>query len=78
MALRIISIVGTRPQILKLAPLSKHLDYENIFDHTVIHTGQHYDDNLSKNHFNSLEIRQPDYNLKFIRYYDNKIRRNNN
>ena len=60
--MKIISIVGTRPQFLKLAPLSKKFEEYKI-GHKVIHTGQHYDKEMSDNLFKVLNINEPDYLL---------------
>jgi len=63
--MKIITIVGTRPQFLKLAPLSKTFDENNI-DNIIIHTGQHYDKEMSENLFNTLEIKKPNYLIEKI------------
>lgn len=60
--MRIASIVGARPQFIKAAPLSKRLRREH--REVLIHTGQHYDQELSSIFFDQLKIPRPDYNLK--------------
>lgn len=62
--MKIISIVGTRPQFLKLAMLSKEIDKNDNIIHQVIHTGQHYDTEMSEDIFNILNIKPPEYLLK--------------
>lgn len=58
---KICTIVGTRPEIIKLSSVIKLLDmYTN---QTIIHTGQHYDYELNKVFFNDLNIREPDFYL---------------
>ena len=56
-------IVGTRPQIIKTQPLVNSL-LKNGFSVKIIHTGQHYDYNLSQSFFKELKIKNPSVNLE--------------
>ncbi len=58
---KIITILGTRPEIIKLSCLINELD-QNI-DHKLVHTGQNYDYELNEIFFNELQVRKPDYFL---------------
>jgi len=69
--LKIISVVGARPNFMKVAPIHRefqkfklvwHLTDPKV-NHLICHTGQHYDDNMSKVFFNDLELPKPDYYL---------------
>lgn len=61
--MKIISIVGTRPQFLKLCPMSTEFNKYDDIQHIVIHSGQHYDSELSDELFKVLKIKEPDYML---------------
>ena len=61
--MKIVSIVGARPQFIKLAPIAKTARQRG-HEHIVIHTGQHYDYRMSKVFFDELEIAEPDHNLE--------------
>jgi len=58
--LKVASIVGARPNFIKLVALAPHLERD---DHIIIHTGQHYDYELSKIFFKELSIPEPNYFL---------------
>lgn len=61
--MKIMSIIGTRPEIIKMAPIIAEIDKREI-NQVVLHTGQHYDKEMSDNFFRDLEIRAPDYNIQ--------------
>ena len=61
--MKIVSIVGARPQFIKAAPVSTALLARGIREY-LVHTGQHYDDNMSGQICRELEIRTPDCNLE--------------
>jgi UDP-GlcNAc3NAcA epimerase len=59
--MKFVSVVGARPQFIKLAPVSRAL--RRYHDEVIVHTGQHYDERLSGTFFAELEIHEPDFNL---------------
>jgi UDP-N-acetylglucosamine 2-epimerase len=61
--LRVLSVVGNRPQFVKSAPLSVALRERGI-EEIALHTGQHYDPELSQVFFDELELPKPDYSLE--------------
>lgn len=60
--MKIATILGTRPEIIKMAPIIDEISKRGI-NQIVIHTGQHYDEEMSDNFFKDLEIPAPDYNI---------------
>lgn len=60
--MKIATILGTRPEIIKMAPIIAEIDKRGI-SQIVLHTGQHYDKEMSDNFFRDLELPSPDYNI---------------
>lgn len=60
---KIVTIVGARPQFVKAAVMSKEIQLSTIFTEVVVHTGQHFDANMSDVFFEDLNIPKPDYTL---------------
>ena len=67
--MKLVTIVGARPQFIKAAPVTRAIEKHNrdAQDHKIaeimVHTGQHYDHNMSQVFFDELEIKKPNYNL---------------
>lgn len=64
--MKIATVVGARPQFIKAAAVSRVIrdDYSGKIEEVLVHTGQHYDENMSKVFFEELDIPQPKYNLE--------------
>jgi len=65
MAINIVTIIGARPQIIKAAAISRAISrvFSGQINEIIVHTGQHYDDNMSAVFFEELSIPRPQYNL---------------
>jgi UDP-N-acetylglucosamine 2-epimerase (non-hydrolysing) len=63
--LKVMTIVGTRPEIIKLSQVMKELD--QYVEHTIVHTGQNYDYELNELFFEQLDIRRPDIFLEAVK-----------
>jgi UDP-N-acetylglucosamine 2-epimerase (non-hydrolysing) len=61
--IKILNIVGARPNFMKIAPIMRAMADDTRFQPVLVHTGQHYDENLSRVFFDDLGIPQPDLNL---------------
>ncbi len=64
--IKIITVIGARPQFIKAAAISRaiSLAYSDQITEKIVHTGQHYDENMSDVFFKEMKIPRPDYNLK--------------
>jgi UDP-GlcNAc3NAcA epimerase len=62
---KIISIIGARPQIIKSSAISRAIrtKFQNEIEELIVHTGQHYDENMSEVFFEELQIPKPHFNL---------------
>ena len=84
--MKLVTVVGARPQFIKAATISRLIkkEFSNEIDEHIIHTGQHYDSNMSKVFFKALKIPTPKVNLKisnsvrgsrlFVAYYIDNVR----
>ena len=63
--IKILTIIGARPQIIKASALSRAIKnhFADKIHEVIVHTGQHYDDNMSKVFFDEMNVPNPDYNL---------------
>jgi len=61
--MKIISVVGARPNFMKIAPLAREFAKSKKIEHQIVHTGQHYDRKMSKLFFEDLKIPKPDVHM---------------
>jgi len=61
---KIVTVIGARPQFVKAAVLSRIIKEYNSIEEVIIHTGQHFDANMSKIFFEEMMIPEPTYNLE--------------
>ena len=61
--IKIINVVGARPNFMKIAPIQKEMEKSNLILPILVHTGQHYDERMSKVFFDDLGLPKPDYYL---------------
>lgn len=61
--LKVMTVVGTRPEIIRLSAVIQKLEDSKAIDHTLVHTGQNYDYELNEVFFNDFNLRKPDYFL---------------
>jgi len=62
--MKIITIIGARPQFIKAAAVSREIAKHKDIKEIIVHTGQHFDENMSKIFFDQMHIPKPDYNLE--------------
>ncbi len=61
---KILTIIGARPQFIKAAAVSRSIAQKKELSEVIVHTGQHFDENMSRVFFDELQIPQPRYNLE--------------
>ena len=61
--IKVVTIIGTRPEIIRLSEVIKALDKDEEIEHLLVHTGQNYDYELNQVFFEDLDLRAPDYYL---------------
>jgi len=62
--IKVVTIIGTRPEIIRLSEVIKALDKDEDIEHILVHTGQNYDYELNQVFFDDLNLRAPDYYLE--------------
>lgn len=61
--LKVMTVVGTRPEIIRLSAVINKLEQSNVIEHTLVHTGQNYDYELNEVFFKDFNLKKPDYFL---------------
>ena len=69
--IKVMTIVGTRPEIIKLSEVMRELDRH--VNQTIVHTGQNYDYELNESFFEDLNIRKPDIFLEAVKAHRQKL-----
>ena len=64
--IKVVTIVGTRPEIIRLSEVIKALDKDKDIEHILVHTGQNWAYELNQVFFEELELRAPDYYLDCV------------
>lgn len=62
--LKVMTVVGTRPEIIRLSAVINQLEKSEAIDHILVHTGQNYDYELNEVFFEDFKLRKPDYFFK--------------
>ena len=61
--LKVMTVVGTRPEIIRLSAVINKLENSEAIEHVLVHTGQNYDYELNEVFFNDFKLKKPDYFL---------------
>ena len=62
--IKVMTVVGTRPEIIRLSRIINHLQNSKSIEHILVHTGQNYDYSLNEIFFEQLQVPEPDYYLE--------------
>ena len=61
--MKILTVVGARPQFIKAATISRQVEADPKVEEVIVHTGQHFDDNMSDVFFREMQIPKPKHNM---------------